>query len=334
MIAPAVPMTVIGGYLGAGKTTLLNHLLQHNAGQRIALLINDFGAVNIDAQLIRESDEAAQRINLTNGCICCGMGDGFDAALDALLIATPRPDHIVVEASGVADVAAVAEYGHRPPLNLDGVIVVADAETVRAKASDKYVAQTVRRQLEAADVVVLNKTDLLDAGALAAISGWLETLVPAARIVPARRCDVPIAVLLGVHAETTTTGRCAEIAHHPHYASFLVESGQPCNRDDIERFIDALPDWVLRAKGFVQLVDGQSLVLQQVGRRATLDAAPASISTGTQIVLIGLRNQIDAASIANAARNLPGARVDPTARAVADPVQEGGQNDFRIGKLF
>ena len=141
----SIPFTVLGGYLGAGKTTMVNHLLANARGERLALIINDFGAINIDAELISERTE--DQINLTNGCICCGMSAGFDEALESLLSRQPPPDRIIVEASGVADVVSLAQYGHHPGLSLDGIIVLADAETVRAKARDKYVDKTVLRQL-------------------------------------------------------------------------------------------------------------------------------------------------------------------------------------------
>ena len=108
--SPAIAFTVLGGYLGAGKTTLLNRLLNASHGLRIALLINDFGAINIDSELIETQTD--QQINLTNGCVCCGLTDGFDAAIDSLMSANPRPQHIVIEASGVADVHSLAQYGN------------------------------------------------------------------------------------------------------------------------------------------------------------------------------------------------------------------------------
>ena len=187
--------TVLGGYLGAGKTTLLNRLLRDNRGLRIALLINDFGAINIDASLIAEQTE--QQINLTNGCVCCGLSDGFDAAIDQLLQTEPRPDHIVVEASGVADVSSLSQYGKTPGLKLDGVLVVADAVSVQQKAQDKYVANTVKRQLLAADLLVLNKTDLVTPQHLERVKAWLADLTNSAPVVATTFCELPQSLLLG-----------------------------------------------------------------------------------------------------------------------------------------
>jgi hypothetical protein len=107
--AALVPVTIIGGYLGAGKTTLINALLAADHGRRLAVLVNDFGAVNIDVELIERHD--GETISLTNGCICCSIADSLGESLDQVLALEPRPDQIVIEASGVADPAAIAGYG-------------------------------------------------------------------------------------------------------------------------------------------------------------------------------------------------------------------------------
>ena len=154
-----IPLTVIGGYLGAGKTTLLNQLLRHNAGRRLAVLVNDFGSINIDAALITQHD--GETMSLTNGCICCSLANGFLTALTQLKERPEPPEHIIVEASGVADPLKIGQYGHLPGFRLDGVIVLADAETVRRRARDSYVGRTVIRQLQGADVLILTKPDLV-----------------------------------------------------------------------------------------------------------------------------------------------------------------------------
>ena len=272
--------TVIGGYLGAGKTTLLNHILQHNEGQRIALLINDFGEINIDAALIeRQSD---QQINLTNGCICCTLTDGFYDAIEALLAMQPKPDHVVVEASGVADVHSLAQYGHGNELSLAGVIVVADAETVRAKAQDKYVAQTVRRQLAAADLILLNKTDLPSQADLAQTRTWLQTEFPDVPVLETERCKVPLAVLLGVSHTPV-----ADVPHgHERYASWSFNSAACSTEHGLRAFLSGLPDNVLRAKGFVAMTDGGCSEVQVVGARCTVRASRTQHAT--MLVAIGL----------------------------------------------
>jgi len=286
-----IDYTVLGGYLGAGKTTLLNHILRHNADQRIALLINDFGEINIDAELVESRTE--DQINLANGCVCCSLSDGFFEALETLRELVPPPDHIVVEASGVADVHKLAQYGRGSDLQLAGVVVVADAETVRLKANDKYVALTVRRQLETADLIVLNKTDLCSAEELMQTRSWLEELTGEVAIVPAVHCEVPASLLLGL---TSSRSRDAADSHqHEQYASWSRELSGSFTETQVESFMQALGPEVIRAKGLLASVDGGALELQLVGKRRELHVHPQRQIRSSQLVAIGLKAEFDPA---------------------------------------
>ena len=149
VISTTIPYTVIGGYLGAGKTTLLNNLLRNSQGLRLAVLVNDFGDINIDADLVVSHD--GETINLASGCICCSLADGFMLALNRISKRAGEIDHIIVEASGVADPVKIGHYGAILKLDLEGVIVLVDAEQIRTKAANKYVGDTVIRQLKGAD---------------------------------------------------------------------------------------------------------------------------------------------------------------------------------------
>ena len=171
-VSERIPFTVIGGFLGAGKTTLLNRLLRGAAGRRFAVMVNDFGALDIDGRLVAE--HAGDTIALANGCLCCTIGDSLVTTLLSLLDGARRFDHIIVEASGVADPGRIADLAViEPRLQRDGVIVMVDAGEARGRAADRRVGDTVTRQLAAADLLVLNKTDL--APDLAQLRGWLAT---------------------------------------------------------------------------------------------------------------------------------------------------------------
>ena len=283
-----IPFTVIGGYLGAGKTTLLNHLLLHNEGRRFALLINDFGDINIDAELIESKSE--KQINLANGCVCCTLSDGFFEALETLKALTPPPEHIVVEASGVANVANLAQYGQGDGLTLDGIIVVADAETVIDRANDKYVASTVRRQLEAADLIVLNKTDLVSAEQLRSLRDWLGANSGGARVLETVRGRVPTALLLGVAGGPRASG--GEHRAHESYAAWSYRSDRCLDEARVHRFLEGLGEEVIRAKGLLALSEGGCLEVQQVGRRVELRHRPERPAPGCQLVVIGLADQL------------------------------------------
>ncbi len=313
----AIPYTIIGGYLGAGKTTLVNHLLQNsaeqNAGQRIGLLINDFGALNIDASLIAHQTDS--QINLTNGCICCGLSAGFDEAIDTLLAQQPPPDHILVEASGVADVVSLAQYGHAPGLTLDGVLVVADAETVRAKAADKYVAETVQRQLKGADLILLNKTDLVTQRVVEEVQGWLNELTPGTPVVLTSHCDEPLDLLLGLDPLLRRDGPDRPThSHRSHetYTTWHFQHPTPLPPESVQAFIATLPDSVLRAKGYFLIAADQRRLFQKVGKRWSLE--PSEAKGATEIVVIGLAGQLSIEALEQSARALIKAASNPRHR--------------------
>jgi G3E family GTPase len=280
-MSTSLPFTVIGGYLGAGKTTLLNHLLTHAEGLRVAALVNDFGSVNIDADLIRS--HAGDTINLANGCMCCSLVDGFAVAISKIRDRQSDFDRIVIEASGVADPGKIAQYGQMYQLPLDGILVVADAEQVRTQAQNKYVGDTVVRQFAQADLIVLNKTDLISAEEMASLRSWLTELAPGIPIIETVNSVVPIEVFLGthkVHAESNPLGDRLLHPHdsrrpeaHPHgFETWTVES-PPLTRPDLERFAAGLGENIYRAKGFASLQEDpqRRYVYQQVGRRWSLE---------------------------------------------------------------
>jgi len=301
MALSRLPVTVLGGYLGAGKTTLLNRLLADVHDVRLAVLVNDFGAVNIDAALIANRD--GETISLTNGCVCCSIGDNLGMTLYDLAGRPDGPEHIVVEASGVADPARIAAYaGCHPRLGLDGIVVVADAETVRARASDKYVGDVIRQQLATADLIVLSRTDLIDASATRAVRDWIEAEVPDARVYDGAVVNRLAQLLLvggGSH-----DAPLASVEHSALFTTWRFTSALPLDGPALRRALAMLPGAVLRAKGIVHLADapGRRIVLQLVGRRWSLDPEEQSdgvvLAGRSEIVLIGLAGQVDADGLA------------------------------------
>jgi G3E family GTPase len=281
MINP-IPFTVIGGFLGAGKTTLLNRLLAGTAGRRFAVLVNDFGALDIDARLI--AAHGSDVIALSNGCVCCTIGDSLVATLMALLEKPERFDHIVVEASGVADPGRIADLGVLDPrLARDGVVVVADAADIRARAADGRLADTVRRQLEAADLILLNKIDLADD--LAVMRCWLSTH-STAPVLEASQCDVPLDLLFGLDRRGSS-GKPTPAG------TFRRWSYSWPNPVDRAALMDVLQDSaVLRGKGIVRFSDtpDRRSVVHLVGKRVDVtDGGPWSDTDECQLVLLGLK---------------------------------------------
>ncbi|MGH7071116.1 MAG: CobW family GTP-binding protein [Acetobacteraceae bacterium] len=296
------PLTVIGGFLGAGKTTLLNHLLRDPAGRRMTVLVNDFGAINVDADLIAKHD--GETIALSNGCICCSIGNSLVAALIGLTRQAHRPDQIVVEASGIADPGRIAEIAFlEPSVRLSGIIVVADAEQLRRQADDRYVGDALRSQIAAAEILILNKVDLISEAAREETASWVRQHAPGAKVVQAVRSAVPAGIVLGFDREAGRTWP-GWTGKYPHdvgdYTAILFKAGRPFRMQALRRVLDALPSGVLRAKGQVITDENPDTpaVLQLVGKRWSLEPSPSPSSRpGNRLVIIGLKGAVEAEEI-------------------------------------
>ena len=286
-----IPFTVIGGFLGAGKTTLLNRILAQSDGVRYVVLINDFASLNIDAALIRDHD--GRTLTLTNGCICCSIGDRLIEALVELLSQPDPGDHILVEVSGVGDPRRIADIAVIDrDLRLDSVLVLADAAEIRRQVDDRFVGDIVRRQLGAADILIVNKIDLVQPQVLMALGGWLAEAAPGAIQLSACRGELPVAALLG-QWQGSWRGQAKSSPEH-HDARFRHETLQWDNLLERETFlaaIAALPATVIRGKGFVRFTDRPEApeLFQMVGRRWELVSTSrwATLTDNCRLVFIG-----------------------------------------------
>ncbi|MGB1012150.1 MAG: CobW family GTP-binding protein [Thiolinea sp.] len=278
-----IPVTVIGGYLGSGKTTLVNHLLRNANGKRLAIMVNEFGELAIDEDLIEASSE--NMISLAGGCVCCSFGSDLIAAMQELARMEPVPDNVILEASGVALPGAIAgTLSLLPGFALDGVLVLADAETVRQTAADKYMADTITRQLSDADIVLLNKTDLVSETELVELRVWLPQFAPDAQVIETQRSVLnPVVVLQNFMLPE----------HSAYDGPFQHVDGFETRRLDVNECVDALGfaeelirenPGLVRAKGFVRDNDGSTKTIQIVGQRYEISAAPEGVNTGLVLI--------------------------------------------------
>jgi G3E family GTPase len=290
-----IPLTLIGGFLGAGKTTVLNQLLSGDHGLRLAVIVNDFGSVNIDASLIRAEDN--EMVSLENGCVCCSSSGQLSDALDRLTGLADAPEAIVIEASGVADPQSVAYVAMTSPrLKLDGVITVVDCETLLDRAVDPRLGALITRQVGAADVVLLNKTDLVNDERRSDVREWIRIHAPEARIVESEYGKVPVVVMLGVGearlAGQPDTDKPRGHRHDEQLETRTFRSDAPLDRGSFIEVIKSLPETIIRAKGILYTSDDPKhrIIFQLVGKRweFTQGEAWATESPCSSLVLIGL----------------------------------------------
>ncbi|NOS74809.1 MAG: GTP-binding protein [Methyloglobulus sp.] len=319
MINKQIPVTVIGGYLGAGKTTLLNHILRNNKGIRFAVLVNDFGNINIDIDLIESQD--GDTINLANGCICCSLAGGFGTAMISIRDRAVLPDRVLIEASGVSDPFKIAQYAHLPGFLLDSVIVLADAELIQKQAADKYVGRQVIQQLKSADFLLLNKVDLVLDERRTQVGNWLHDLVPDIRILEVNQGKVPVDMLFGEELpedlanpetlEDLVDDKQSEKHEHHHdhdYVTWSYIGSSPLDGAKFRALIAGLDAKVLRGKGFLYLAEDPSVqfVFQLVGKRWSVERGEAwkDREPKTQFVLIGLAGSLDGAALDENLKNM------------------------------
>jgi len=299
-----VPVTIIGGFLGAGKTSLLNHILTNSTGRRVAVLVNDFGDINIDAKLIVSIE--GETVSLANGCICCTIRDDLLTEVLRVLGTEPRPEYIVIETSGVSKPVAVAETFLNPStqglVDVQNMITVVDAELVVDDTAG--FGDIAFDQIIVADMVVINKTDLVSKQQVTDLTQRIEQIVPGARIWETTYGIVPLELIFheqvstamesfrdGSVAATGTEQKSTGDNHNFHTWTF--RSDERWSFDALERAMSNLPRDIYRAKGIVQLdLDtGDYGILQMAGRRTTLKLSePDAHMTApitTELVFIG-----------------------------------------------
>ncbi|MGE5115608.1 MAG: CobW family GTP-binding protein [Betaproteobacteria bacterium] len=296
-----LPLTVIGGFLGAGKTTLLNHLLSQAGGRRIAVLVNDFGVLNIDAELVAAS--RGDTIALANGCVCCSIGDDLGRALMRVLD-SPQPfDAVVIEASGVSDPWRIAQVGLADPgLALEAVIVLVDTEAVLDQARDPLLADSLERQLRGADLIVLNKVDRVDAAQRARVHEWLAAIAGSAPRCEAVQAALPPVLLFGLTPRGhTEDGPAHGHDHASEFESWSLRPARVLPVAALRRLLADMPAGVLRLKGLVRTDEHGWAELQFAGRHGSLRRALAPPADGeSALIAIGLRGALPHAALERA----------------------------------
>jgi cobalamin biosynthesis protein CobW len=323
-----IPVTIVTGFLGAGKTTLIRHVLENAGGRRLALIINEFGDVGVDGAILKscgvDSCPAENIVELANGCLCCTVADDFIPAMEALLARSPSPDHIVIETSGLALPKPLVKAFDWPEirarLTVDGVIAVVDgaavaegrfandpAKLAAQRAADESIdhenplEEVFEDQLLCADIVVLNKADLLGAEAVRRVAAEIRATVPrAVRIVETREGRIDPAVVLGVIASVEDdlaqrpSHHDAEDGHdHDDFESFVVDVPATSDPAELLKRLAAVAErfGVLRMKGFVEVTGKpMRLLVQGVGQRfrQQFDTAWAhGDARRSQLVVIG-----------------------------------------------
>jgi len=325
-----VPCTVVTGFLGAGKTTLIRHILENAGGRRLAIIVNEFGDIGIDGEILKgcgiDACPEENIVELANGCLCCTVADDFVPALDTILALEPRVDHIIIETSGLALPKPLVQAFQWPSVKsrvtVDGVVAVVDGPALAAGrvASDMDALQAQRAaddtldhddpveevfedQIACADLVILSKSDLMDAASTARANGLIgEHLSRAVKIVPTAQGKVDASVLLGLglavedDIENRKTHHDGELDHeHDDFDSFIIELPAVSDPEDLARRVTqaAESEDVLRVKGFLDVAGKpMRMLLQAVGPRVNhyYDRAwTAADDRRSRLVVIGLR---------------------------------------------
>lgn len=275
MTASAIPVLIVGGYLGSGKTTLINEALRSGL-TNAAIIVNDFGDVNIDAQLIRQF--SSDTLELTNGCVCCSIGESLADTLFMILDRPIRPEVIVIETSGVSDPAAVAAFTHMNELSLAGILVLVDASQLESTYSQNMLRKTIERQLSSAHVITMTKTDIATEEDLTAATEIVRAHVSSTPIVNAHADALVSLITSPAHEQPQ-----AEMTGHSPFTHSHHDFAGSVTRDDIVSYIHNLPPTVVRAKGVIALSDGTNALIQKTGTHVSITSTSL---TPTGLVII------------------------------------------------
>ena len=297
-----IPVTIIGGFLGSGKTSLLNHIINNTRGKRFAVLVNDFGEINIDAKLVVSVE--GETISLANGCVCCVIRDDLLKEVIRLCERDPLPEHIVIESSGVARPVSVAETFFNPAVQhlveVQNMITLLDADLVIDDQADY--TDLAYAQVAVADLVVINKTDLVPPQRLETVRKKVEAIVPRACIWETTFGEVPLDLIFDDQISRVMENLPGKnkllTPHHEHhhgeeFATWTFRSQAEWSFNALQLAVEHLPKGIFRAKGMVRLdleTDDYG-ILQVTGRRGWLrlvePESDADEVVTTELVFIG-----------------------------------------------
>ncbi len=280
-----VPMTFVAGYLGAGKTTLINEFLVQT-DQPVAVLVNDVGEINIDAKLIRR--RSGDTIELTDGCVCCSINDGFGVALDHIRARPTPPEHVVVELSGVSVPHRVLPWAKSAGFMLDGVVTAVDVDQFEARMSDDVSRYYMEAQIADADVVLLTKGDLAPAPIADRVRELIAGTAPATPIRLTSPAEAGRLLQFGGRRDPVNAITQPSLFDRHETSTVQLPVG---SIDELTQILEDLPSTTMRAKGIGLAPDGGLLLLQRVGHRSTVTELPdAEHDLPTDLVVISLRD--------------------------------------------